>query len=83
MNTQRLFRSRADMSPLEQAAQDGNFEEFRDLIRESSEGGYLSLTDMIDTMDIAYRGTKMGPPVEGCDKIVKYLSKRGIDIPKY
>ena len=67
------------LSALENYAEDGNFPEFVALF----ESGNYAPQDVLDAMDTAYRGTRVDPPIEGCDKIVEFLAKKGVPIPNY
>ena len=61
-----------ELSPLENAAEDGNVAEF---IRILQSGDY-AIYHLVDAMDTAYRGMNVDPPVEGCDKIVGILKRK-------
>jgi hypothetical protein len=67
-----------EISPIEDAAEDGNFERVKFLFEKG-----VKPDEIEDAMDTAYRGTEVDPPVIGCSKIVEYLYKRGIPIPNY
>ena len=66
------------LSPIDSAAEDGDFETVRKLVEQG-----VTREDLEQAMDTAYRGTKVQPAQEGCIQIVSYLASLGIDIPTY
>lgn len=66
------------LSPIDSAAEDGDFETVRNLVERG-----VSRQELEDAMDTAYRGTKVQPPIEGCAEIVSYLAKLGLAVPNY
>lgn len=67
------------LSPLEDAAEDGDVPRFRDVLR----SGNFTRQDLVDSMDTAYRGTKVTPPITGCAEIVSILRGKGLTVPTY
>lgn len=65
------------LSPIEDAAENGNLERVKALYSSSNP------FDRDDAMDTAYRGTKVDPPMKGCSEIVKFLASKGHRIPTY
>ena len=69
------------LSPIDSAAEDGDFETVRKLVEQG-----VTREDLEQAMDTAYRGTKIQPPNkenEGCAQIVAYLANLGLEIPNY
>lgn len=68
-----------ELSALENAAEDGNVEEFNRILA----SGEYTQEDLVDSMDTAYRGTQVDPPIEGCFEIAKILKQKGLTVPNY
>lgn len=67
------------LSPLEDAAEDGDVIRFMEIMKTNP-----SEQDLYDSMDTAWRGTKVIPPVKGCQQILDYLHFNfNITIPNY
>ena len=74
------YRKQSKLSEeIDDAVEENDFSRFKHLL----ESDDLVYQDMIDAMDVAYRGTKLKPGDMEAYMFVAYLMNRGISKPNY